>query len=102
MIHIRKSVSYIVDNGKGNRRYVDKKIGFRDDLLASLGFDQSRIISGTVLADRVCVPRATSYSFTLGNPTEIKLLAKTLSSVAKIQLKQHTKSKEKNPLVSSR
>jgi hypothetical protein len=91
MIHIR--------NRNANRTHINKKVKFRDDLLSLLGFEESRIISGTVLADRVYLPRAASYSFALGNPTEIILLAKTLSSFAKKRLEQHTKSKEINPLV---
>jgi hypothetical protein len=91
MIHIR--------NRNGNRTYVDKNVKFRYDLLNLLGFEESRIISGTILANRVYLPRAASYSFALGNPTEIILLAKTLSSLAKKRLEQHTESKEINPLI---
>jgi hypothetical protein len=76
---------------------ITKKMKFRDELLALLGFNKSRIISGTVLAETVYLPRAASYSFSLGNPTEIRLLAKTIISSAKKQLILR---KRPDPLVS--
>ena len=38
----------------------------------------SRIISGTILARKVYIPRATQCYFALSNPLEIRLLAKEM------------------------
>lgn len=76
---------------------ITKKMKFRDELFALLGFNKSRIISGKVLAETVYLPRAASYGFSLGNPTENRLLAKTIGSSAK---KQSIHRKKLNSLIS--
>jgi hypothetical protein len=47
-------------------------------LLGLLGIDANRLVSGTVTAEQVYIPRATACQDALRNPTEIRLLATEL------------------------
>lgn len=62
----------------------------RDMLMALLGIDLSRVVSGAVLADEVFIPRCLRCSYALSNPLEIRRITKYLVAGAKAALRNHS------------